>query len=311
MADPPPTNEPPTKTSRKFFIPLECNPEVMTSLLHTLGLSSTLAIHDVYSINDPDLLSFVPRPAYALLLVFPTNDTYEAFRVAEDSTIEAYTGSGPDEPVMWFRQTIGNACGLMALLHAAANGGAKDFIDPSSTLGTLFAAATPLPPTERAALLYNSAALEAAHQASAQQGDSVAPPATDDIDLHYVAFVAAGGRLWELDGSRTGPLDRGPIDGDALCEEALEKGPRAFMEREKAGGEPTERHCWHQPPAHTRRSRDFYGLPVLELGKCAADSAIGSDSAACIGFVPPHIHTHTQTHTSDLPAKKYVLRMAK
>jgi hypothetical protein len=52
-----------------------------------------------------------------------------------------------------------------------------------------------------------------------------------------VAFVAAGGRLWELDGSRTGPLDRGPIDGDALCEEALEKGPRAFMERETAGGE--------------------------------------------------------------------------
>lgn len=32
---------------------------------------------------------------------------------------------------MWFRQTIGNSCGLMALLHAAANGSAKDFIGVS------------------------------------------------------------------------------------------------------------------------------------------------------------------------------------
>ncbi|KFY89580.1 hypothetical protein V500_05604, partial [Pseudogymnoascus sp. VKM F-4518 (FW-2643)] len=209
----------------------------MTSLLHNLGLSPTLSIHDVYSLTDPTLLSLVPRPAHALLLVFPTSATYEAHRAAEDSTRDDYAGSGPDEPVMWFRQTIGNSCGLMALLHAAANGSAKDFIDPSSTLGTLVAAAAPLPPTQRASLLYNSPALESAHQAAAQQGDSVAPAAAADIDLHYVAFVAAGGRLWELDGSRKGPLDRGPIEGDALCEEALERGPGRFLEREREGGE--------------------------------------------------------------------------
>lgn len=58
-----------------------------------------------------------------------------------------------------------------------------------------------------------------------------------DIDLHYVAFVVVQGRLWELDGSRTGPLDRGPVGGDALCEEAVEKGPRRFIEREQGDAE--------------------------------------------------------------------------
>lgn len=95
-------------------------------------------------------------------------------------------------------------------------------------------------PTERAKLLYDSPDLEAAHQSSAQGGDTAAPAATDDIDLHYVAFVRGpDGHLWELDGARKGPLDRGPLDegDDVLSEKALNAGPRSFMEREAAAGE--------------------------------------------------------------------------
>jgi ubiquitin carboxyl-terminal hydrolase L3 len=107
---------------------VENNPEVMSSLVHSLGLSKELAFHDVYSIDDPDLLAFVPRPAYALLLVFPVNATYESARMTEDATKEEYAGAGPDEPVVWFKQTIRNACGLIGLLHGVTNGGASDFI---------------------------------------------------------------------------------------------------------------------------------------------------------------------------------------
>lgn len=57
----------------------------MTTLLLNLGLSPTLSFHDVFSISDPDLLAFVPRPAHALLLVFPVSKTYETFRAAEDA----------------------------------------------------------------------------------------------------------------------------------------------------------------------------------------------------------------------------------
>jgi ubiquitin carboxyl-terminal hydrolase L3 len=100
----------------------------MTSLVHNLGLSKKLAFHDVYSIDDPDLLAFVPRPAYALLLVFPVNAAYTSARQKEDASKEEYGGKGREEPVVWFKQTIRNACGLIGLLHGVANGGARDFV---------------------------------------------------------------------------------------------------------------------------------------------------------------------------------------
>lgn len=100
----------------------------MSSLVHKLGLSTGLAWHDVYSIDDPSLLAFVPRPAHALLLVFPTSSAYEKARNEEDEPLSYYSGTGPEEEVLWFKQTIGNACGLMGLLHAACNGMTRDLI---------------------------------------------------------------------------------------------------------------------------------------------------------------------------------------
>ena len=97
----------------------------MTSLLHKLGLSPSLSFHDVWSIDDPDMLAFVPRPVHALLLVFPVSQTYEKFRHEEDNGKPAYEGSGEDEEVVWYKQTIGNACGLIGLLHGVSNGAAR------------------------------------------------------------------------------------------------------------------------------------------------------------------------------------------
>ena len=57
-------------------IPRNQWPELMTSLLHKLGLSPALQIHDVYSITEPELLAFIRRPALALLLVFPVSAAY-------------------------------------------------------------------------------------------------------------------------------------------------------------------------------------------------------------------------------------------
>ncbi|KAK1593898.1 ubiquitin carboxyl-terminal hydrolase, family 1 [Colletotrichum navitas] len=219
------------------FIPLEANPELMTSLLHKLGLSPALSVHDVYSLTDPDMLSFVPRPALAVLLVFPVSAAYESHRLAEDSLLEEYKGKGPNEPVVWFRQTIRNACGLMGLLHAVANGPAREYIQKPSDLNTLIENAVPLDPVARAQLLEKTPALATAHREAASQGATEAPEASDDVDLHYVCFVRGDdGTLWELDGRRKGPLNRGQLDAgeDVLSEKALTWGPRKFLEREGA-----------------------------------------------------------------------------
>ncbi|KAI1770742.1 ubiquitin carboxyl-terminal hydrolase [Hypoxylon cercidicola] len=216
------------------FIPLEANPELMTTLLHKLGLSQALQVHDVYSITEPELLAFVPRPALAVLLVFPVSATYESARLAEDAGVPEYAGKGDSEPVLWFRQTIRNACGLMGLLHAVANGPAKGFVEQDTPLHRLIQAATPLAPAERAALLEKTPELAAAHHEAASGGATAAPDARDDVDLHYVCFVKTDdGTLWELDGRRKGPIARGTLapDEDVLSGKALLWGPLKFLER--------------------------------------------------------------------------------
>lgn len=121
-----PTTE--KRTYRKAFIPLESNPDVFTELIHKLGVSQSLGFQDVLSLDDPELLAFLPRPAYALVLVFPTTEAYEKRVKEEDSELGEYDGSWGSEVVVFFEQTINNACGLYALLHAVCNGKARKHI---------------------------------------------------------------------------------------------------------------------------------------------------------------------------------------
>ena len=115
-------------THRKHYIPLESNPEVFTELIHKLGVSESLAFQDVLSIDDPDLIALIPRPVFALVLVFPTSGVYEEQKAAEEADYMEYDGSGEKKQVMWFKQTINNACGLYGILHAVSNGDSKGFI---------------------------------------------------------------------------------------------------------------------------------------------------------------------------------------
>lgn len=106
--------------------------------------------------------------------------------------------------------------------------------EPDSDLDKLLKQAIPLPPDQRSKLLETSQALAQAHQSAASQGDTTAPEATDDVDLHYVCFVkGTDGTLWELDGRRKGPLERGQLESteDVLSEKALTLGPLKFLER--------------------------------------------------------------------------------
>lgn len=116
---------------------------------------------------------------------------------------------------------------------------ADDRTEPGSDLEKLVKDAIPLGPIERADLLYNSQALERAHQSAADQGQSAAPSAEDNIDLHYVCFVKdEKNNLWEMDGRRKGPLNRGPLgpEEDVISEKALELGVRKFLQREEEAG---------------------------------------------------------------------------
>ena len=221
---------------QKQFVPLENNPLIFTDLVHKLGVSSDLEFHDIYSIDEPDLLALVPRPVHAIIFIAPA-DVYHRLR-AQDTAAGlgtkklTYDGAGNQEPVIWFKQTIGHACGLIALLHSVCNGPAKQYIAHGSILDKILKEITPLKPLPRADVLYKSDALEEAHMSVAFKGDSKAPLAAEPNGYHFISFVRGkNGHLYELEGSWNGPIDRAVLDedDDVLSEKALEAGIRRYV----------------------------------------------------------------------------------
>lgn len=106
----------------KHFTPLKSNPEVFNQLIYDMGISPNLHFEDIFSLDEPGLL---PHPVLALILVFPTSDTYEEDKVKADDSIRAQS---VNDDIIWFEQTINNACGLYAILHSIYNSEARAYV---------------------------------------------------------------------------------------------------------------------------------------------------------------------------------------
>ena len=211
----------------------------MNDLAYRLGVSKELSFYDVYSIYDADMLAMVPRPVFALLATIPMTEAWKHDRDAEDAHLQWYKGAGPEEPVIWFQQTIIHGCGLIGFLHCVCNGVPSEMIIPGSELAKFLEKAVPLGMDERAKLLSDSELMYEASEAVAVKGDTK-PLKLGESDLnHFVALVKArDGHLWELEGSRKGPLNRGSLgEGeDAFSERALELGIKHLIDIQREGG---------------------------------------------------------------------------
>ncbi|KAJ7726926.1 hypothetical protein B0H16DRAFT_1331927 [Mycena metata] len=212
-------------SKRIHFIPLESDPSIFTDLIRNLGVHS-LEFEDVLSLDSADLVPTgslaLAGPVHALILIFPTTETYEAELKAAKSRARSegtqYTGYGADEPVIWFDQTIHNACGLYAILHAISNAAAaRTYIAPDSLFGRFLESCTDLDPEKRARALEASPGIAEAYREAATRGSTAVPNAEDEVDFHYVCFVKSplNGHLYDLDGDKNGPVDRDErLEGD-------------------------------------------------------------------------------------------------
>ncbi|EJU03798.1 peptidase C12 ubiquitin carboxyl-terminal hydrolase 1 [Dacryopinax primogenitus] len=197
------------------WIPLESDPDIMNDWAQQLGLQTSVhSFQDVYGL-DSELLALVPRPVKAILLLFPNVQAVEDARSADEAKRTAASSDPIDPDVIFIKQTISNACGTIALLHALAN--APDVrITLGSPLEQFIKQCKDKTPQERAELLENTNLFAQMHKAAAEAGRSVITPDLE-TDLHFICFIQAksqsdpdGMRLLELDGRRATPVDYGP-----------------------------------------------------------------------------------------------------
>lgn len=106
-------------------------------------------------------------------------------------------------------------------------------IVPGSELANFLEEAMPLDMHERARLLNDTESIHEASEAVARKGDTAALNRDEDSIHHLVALVKGrDGNLWELEGSRKGPLNRGALgkDEDAFSERALDLGIKRLVD---------------------------------------------------------------------------------
>lgn len=222
--------------SEKKWIPLESNPEVLNEYAEKLGVdlkASNLSFCDVFSL-DPELLAMVPRPVAAVLLLFPITTETEAARKEEQEQIEAQ-GQTVSPSVFYMKQTIGNACGTIGLLHSLANNKESLKTADGSFLHQYLGATEAMDPASRGAYLEDppegAPDIDSIHEEAAQQGDTAAPSADEEVDLHFAAFVCRDGALYELDGRKVAPINHGACTPQLLLERAADVVRRNFMDR--------------------------------------------------------------------------------
>ncbi|MCI4378471.1 hypothetical protein PGIGA_G00216170 [Pangasianodon gigas] len=211
------------------WLPLEANPEVMNQFLRQLGLVPSWQFGDVYSL-DPELLTMVPRPVCAVLLLFPVTEKYESFRLEEEAKIKAQ-GQEVSSEVYFMKQTIGNACGTIGLIHAVANNQTHLEFEADSPLKVFIMQSSKMSPEEKAAFLEKDESIRVTHESSAQEGQTEAPSVDEKVDLHFIAFVNVGGHLYELDGRKPFPIVHGKTKEDSFLEDAAEV-CKKFMARD-------------------------------------------------------------------------------
>ncbi|XP_033003848.1 ubiquitin carboxyl-terminal hydrolase isozyme L3 isoform X1 [Lacerta agilis] len=171
------------------WLPLEANPDVTNQFLKQLGIHPSWQFVDVYGM-EPELLSMVPRPVCAILLLFPVTEKYETFRTEEEEKIKAQ-GQEVKPSVYFMKQTISNACGTIGLIHAIANNRDKINFETDSSLKKFLDDSMPMSPEERAKYLETYEAIRVTHESSAHEGQTESPSSSPQPEFSHCKMKAS------------------------------------------------------------------------------------------------------------------------
>ena len=109
----------------KSFEPIESDPQILTQLMHRLGVQETFWFEDVLDYKDES-----QQPALALIAIFPESQNDELGK----ARVEAKRTPIITDNIKFLRQTIDNSCGLIAILHCVLNTVAANSISKTQDL---------------------------------------------------------------------------------------------------------------------------------------------------------------------------------
>nr|CCA23188.1 ubiquitin carboxylterminal hydrolase putative [Albugo laibachii Nc14] len=207
-------------TKVKKWFPIESNPSILNKYLDTMGFpTTTYEFQDVLS-TEEWALEMVPQPVAAVIFLFPIKDETEAF--AKDEALkQKNSGLNKSKNVFYIKQTIGNACGTIAMLHAVGNIRHSITFPPKSYLQKFFTLCDGKTPAEIGAILEQSDELETVHESAARRGQSEQLQTVDDpINTHFICFSCVDDRLYELDGRKEDAIEHGESSPATLLQDA-------------------------------------------------------------------------------------------
>lgn len=202
--------------------PLESNPDVMNTFLRDLGLGEPWGMTDIISL-DPDTTDLVAQPCLAVILLLPITDKYNEFtrqQEIDSNEIDPVLKLNAAEPY-FMKQTIHNACGTIALIHAIANNIERLEVLPDSVLGKFLESTRQLSPVDRGRKLEENVDIANLHEVGAHEGQSETPGADDDVDLHFIALVNYGDHVVELDGRKNKPIVHAVTNNESFVKDAF------------------------------------------------------------------------------------------
>jgi ubiquitin carboxyl-terminal hydrolase L3 len=211
------------------WVPLESNPEMLTSFARKVGLPENAEFVDVFG-TDPELLGMVEGQCLAVTLLFACSEASSQAKKEQKEAIEK-DGQKLHPDLKYLKQYVGNACGTIACIHSLANNLEVLGIPADSPIGEFVKATEGMTPHEAGAKLAEATQLHEASEESAAGGQTEAPEATARTDAHFIAFVQKDGDVYELDGGKAFPINHGPAD-EGLLAAAAQAIKKNFMEKD-------------------------------------------------------------------------------
>lgn len=170
----------------------------------------------MYGLDD-EALAMVPQPVLAVVFCFP--DPPENPSHPPEKVLATEEKQETSDGVYFIKQieSLENACGTIALLHAVGNACSESLLE-NSCLDLFFKSTASMDPYERARVFEKDDNFARAHSLAASAGDTELP---DDVEEHYICFMALNGTLYELDGMKAGPIKHGSTSPENLLQDTV------------------------------------------------------------------------------------------